>query len=277
MACETFFVKTPDEINIHVTRHLHTPLNCILFHGFGEGSFVWENFRRAISSISSTIAIDLRGHGNSDWDTTCAYRTDVYTSDALFALSQIKAPNKILVGHSLGGNVCIQLAKRMRHSLRALILVDCSPEIDPESEVRILKDFHEDHRTYSSIEEYSDILRLKRPLLRRNISLGIAHGALKKNESGLYSLKRDQELGNPEHWGTDNYRIWEDLDKISCPVLLLRGSASAILSHDTGLNLAKQFRNCAYKTITMSGHSIMVDNPEEFNAEVISFIVNNII
>lgn len=272
MNYDSFFVETPDNIKLHITRHEHTALNCVLLHGFGEGSFIWESFRESISSISSTIAIDLRGHGNSDWDPKCAYRQEIYASDASLVLSEIKAPNKILVGHSLGGNVCVQLAKRMRHSLRALVLVDCSPEVDPESAAHILNDFHEEHRIYSSPDEYSNFLRMKRPLIDKSTSMKFAHGALRKMNDGFYCLKRDQALGQPAHWGIHNPETWKNLDTINCPVLLLRGSASAILQPGTGQNLAAQFRNCTYRTIGMAGHSIMLDNPKDFNAEMDLFL-----
>lgn len=273
MRYENFHIETPEKLKLHVSLSKSTPLNSILFHGFGEGSFVWGKLRDSISSISSTVAIDFRGHGESSWDPNCSYRTSAYSSDSSLALSHFRVPNKVLVGHSLGGNVCIQLAKKMKHSLRALILIDCSPDIDPDSESYILDDFHSEHREYNSIEEYANFIRSKRPLLSQEISLMIASGALRKNKDNIYHLKRDQALGYPENWGEPDATIWDNLDTITCPVLLLRGSGSAILSKTTGEKLAAQFKNCEYKTIKLAGHAVMLDNPTDSNNAIGEFLM----
>src|SRR5262245_54204362 len=54
---------------------------CVLLHGFGEGSHVWTKFIHSLVPMFRAITIDLRGHGDSDWDAAGDYSSATHVSD----------------------------------------------------------------------------------------------------------------------------------------------------------------------------------------------------
>lgn len=268
------FLEMPDGTKLHVLRQLGTPLNCILLHGFGEGSYVWNSLRSVMAPVCNMFMVDLRGHGQSDWDANNIYDTARYSQDVSNVLDRQKITNPILIGHSLGGEVCIDLAKKLGSSVKALVLIDCSPDADREAVEHMLANFRLEHRAYAMVEEYAEMLQWKRPILKESACRLIAKNALREAEDGLYYLRCDPDLASPQNWEAPRSQdIWNDLDKISCPVLLVRGGASAIVSKSAGQHLANRFSNCTYKTVSMAGHSVMLDNPTEFDNIVKDFLL----
>jgi pimeloyl-ACP methyl ester carboxylesterase len=268
------FLEMPNGTKLHVLRQLGTPLNCILLHGFGEGSFVWDSLRSVLAPLCNMFMVDLRGHGQSDWDAHNIYNTARYSQDVSTVLDRHKVTSPILIGHSLGGEICVDLVKKLGRSVKALVLVDCSPDTDPEAVDYMLANFRSEHRAYATKEEYAELLQSKRPILSENTCQFIAKNALRKAEDGLYYLRCDPDLASPQNWGTSRTRdVWDGLGEISCPVLLVRGAASAIVSKSAGQNLANRFNNCTYKTVNMAGHSVMLDNPRDFEAIVKDFLL----
>jgi pimeloyl-ACP methyl ester carboxylesterase len=275
MRCGSIFHEMPDGVKIHILRQLGTPLNCILLHGFGEGSFVWNSLRSTMTPICNMFMVDLRGHGQSDWDAANTYDTPRYSRDISNILDRQKLTNLILIGHSLGAEICIDVAKKMGRSVKALVLVDCSPEADPEAVAHMIANFRSEHRAYTSAEEYAEVLQSKRPILKESMCQFIAKSALREAEDGYHYLKCDPDLASSRNWEAPRaWSIWDDLGRISCPVLLVRGGGSAIVSKSAGQNLANRFKNCSYKTVSMAGHSVMLDNPSEFDAMVKDFLLS---
>lgn len=265
-----------DGVELHYRENDGSALTCILIHGLGEGEFVWEKLLPVISPICNIVSVDIRGHGESGWSEDRKYNHERYVSDIDNLLSKLSIENLILMGHSLGGQICLSIAKRLGDSLSGLIVVDSSPEVDPAAVDHLLADFRAEHRPYASAEEYAELLLNKRPLLVPDIARQLASGALRRADDGMYYLKRDPALGEAENWDVGSVSdCWQDLNRISCPALLLRGSGSAVLRRSTAEAVAARFLSCEHRVIPVSGHSVMLDNPDGFNAVVKDFIQLN--
>lgn len=273
MPHESVSLVMPDGVKLHVTQLKRGSPTCIFVHGLGEGAFVWENLCNSISSDCSIITIDLRGHGESDWDPQAKYSSESYLTDVGNIIEALKLDDILLIGHSLGGNLSIAITKRLTELVNGLIIIDSSPSISGYMNEYMLREFQQEHKGYSSVESYFKIIHEKRPLPTERTLRQFAQGALRKADDGLYYLKRDPALGSDENWEVgDTVNIWTELDRISCPVLLLRGAGSAVLQKPEAERLAREFRSCDYLNIPMSGHSIMLDNPDDLAKHVNHFI-----
>ena len=82
----------------------------LLFHGVGSNASRWEEFveRTPLSEHYDIVRIDLRGHGGSETRTTGTL--EVHVEDAVAIERSLGLKNAIVMGHSLGAHIALQLA-----------------------------------------------------------------------------------------------------------------------------------------------------------------------
>ena len=96
------------------------------------GSCDWWSFHEQLDHFGATrraVSLDLRGHGQSDKPEQ-AYSIDGYADDVAWAIERLALDSTVVVGHSMGGAVALQLAADHPDLVRALVLVDPSPVDD---------------------------------------------------------------------------------------------------------------------------------------------------
>jgi pimeloyl-ACP methyl ester carboxylesterase len=71
-------------------------------------------------------------------------------------------------------------------------------------------------------------------------------------------------------------RMWDALAALPCPVLVVRGAASDILSPETADRMVDEvLQNGRLAVVAQAGHSVMTDNPRGFNDAVASFVLSD--
>ena len=112
-----------------------------LIHGLQDR---WQTFRRVISSINSNwtvVALDLRGHGCSEW-VSGRYSLDDFSADYVtFHRMVIGDRPSIIYGHSLGGWVAAISEPALRHSLIAIGIEDSAFYEPSHSQKMMMSDF----------------------------------------------------------------------------------------------------------------------------------------
>jgi 3-oxoadipate enol-lactonase len=94
----------------------------VLLHALGETSADWDVVLPAFEERFTVHAVDLRGHGGSDWPG--AYSLELMRDDVLALLDALDLPAVDLVGHSLGGFVAHLVAQQVPSRVRRLVLED---------------------------------------------------------------------------------------------------------------------------------------------------------
>src|SRR5215469_2387506 len=97
----------------------------VLLHGWGMNLRVFDGLAAALAKRYRIIAIDLPGHGRSDWDAS------IHTPAAqAFRVHETLAPLTTryhLLGWSLGGQFALDLAAAMPAGIERLVLVATTP------------------------------------------------------------------------------------------------------------------------------------------------------
>jgi pimeloyl-ACP methyl ester carboxylesterase len=156
------------EMTLHIKQSGSGNETCILHHlhhGFGEGAYVWDSFAASVAKLFRTLAIDLRGHGDSSWHPKGEYGVECHIADLLEVIDALRLDRLVLVGHSLGGEIAIRIAAARPESVIGLVVVDFGPDLDPDGSARVLTDFNDSVRTWGSLSEYREWLRQRRPLV----------------------------------------------------------------------------------------------------------------
>ena len=97
----------------------------VLLHSLGDESSDWDEVAAALADSCRLYAVDLRGHGKSDWPGE--YAAELLADDVVAFLDALGLAEVTLIGHSLGGVVSYLLASRYQHRVTRLVLEDPAP------------------------------------------------------------------------------------------------------------------------------------------------------
>jgi pimeloyl-ACP methyl ester carboxylesterase len=267
-----FRIKTPEGMHLSVDRRGTGTVSCVFFHGLAEGGYVWDDIRAAIAPSFSSVAIDLRGHGYSDWAKAGEYNLCHYISDIRSALAQLNLSDFILIGHSLGGSIIAHAWRQIHAGLRAVVLVDVPTTTNPEMLAMLRKRIRDGYREYNSVEEYAGILRAAQPLINPSAAHHLAANSLTPTTQGALRFKFDLEVVDNDF---DRAGEWlPGFCMIDLPVLLIRGAGSAVLSKRHAEQINAGLRKSSLKSVEMAGHAVMSDNPLGFYAALMPFLLS---
>ena len=116
----------------------------IFLHYFGGSALEWQSVMDSLADNYRCIAIDLRGHGDSEAPAT-GYSVATMADDIAGLISSLGVQDFALVGHSMSGKVALALAARQPAGLQSLILVSPSPPVPepiPDDERQKLLEGH---------------------------------------------------------------------------------------------------------------------------------------
>jgi len=255
----------------------------VLLHGLGNEAHLWDDFVPAVAPHYRVLALDQRGHGDSDWDPEARYDAESMTDDLEAVLDAFEIDRFVLIGFSMGGRVAMTFAGRHPERLAGLVVIDIGPEVDARGVLRISGEMQE-HRApiFANTQEYAAMLSLNYPAGRPHALQRMAEYGLRKREDGLLELKMDPKLRGERP--TDDaakakeeafiQQQWDALAKVPCATLVVRGAASDILSPDIADKMVEDvLQNGRLAVVPQAAHSVMTDNPEGFEEAVSSFVL----
>jgi esterase len=235
----------------------------ILFlHGGGINAHTWDVVCLMLRERYRCIALDQRGHGDSEWSPAIDYGIETQVRDVEGFIEKLDLDNPLLVGQSMGGLNAIAYAVRHSTKLKGLVVVDVGPEIDSAGTQRI-REFSSTPELESPeafLERAVKFNPLRDPrVLRRSLFYN-----LRKLPSGKWSLKHDQRRTSEEARNrvTDQHeRLSREVSKIRCPTLIVRGGKSDVLSDEAAERFAQMLPQARWVRVEDAGHNIQGDNP----------------
>ncbi len=96
----------------------------VLVHGARVNAHAWDFFSMEMRQYLHIYAVDLPGHGDSEWASDADYSRSRLAADVSGLIEHLSLESVVLIGHSLGGSVATLVASHVPQRLRALGLVD---------------------------------------------------------------------------------------------------------------------------------------------------------
>lgn len=247
------------------------PLLCL--HGITQTAHSWDEVAEALSAEFRVICLDQRGHGDSDWAGDGNYSRQEMASDVEAVAAALGLSSFLLCGMSMGGINAITFTAAHPQSVRALVIVDVSPEIKAEG-VQNIRSFIQASDVLNTFEEFVERAHRFNP--RRtldNIRSRLRHN-LKQLPSGQWTWKYDTALRSPNRGFQASAlgNLWDDVAKIRCRTLIVKGGDSDILSAEAANRLQSAIPGSELVVIPGAGHSVMGDAPGAFVAAVHPFL-----
>jgi pimeloyl-ACP methyl ester carboxylesterase len=249
----------------------------VLLHGGGQTRYAWGNAARALAHAGFyAVAVDLRGHGQSDWSEGGHYELRCFADDVcLIAASFDRRP--AFVGASLGGLASlIAEGQASDNVMRALVLVDVAPRLEPEGVMRIISFMFEKVKEgFASLEEAAEAVAKFVPHRPKPTDLSGLEKNLRLGDDGRYRWHWDPNFlqgSKPVNARKSFDELKAAAHEIKVPTLLVRGKLSDVLSEDGAKELLEMIPHAKYVDVKAAGHMIAGDRNDVFNGAVIDFL-----
>jgi pimeloyl-ACP methyl ester carboxylesterase len=233
-----------------------------LLHGGGQNAHTWDTVALALGR--PLVAIDLPGHGHSDWRDDHDYGPVTSAPAVAAAINELAPDARLLVGMSLGGVTAIRVAAEHPDLVRRLAIVDVTPGVD-EAKAEPIIAFLSGPERFASFDEILErTVQFNPTRTVSSLRRGVLHNA-KEQADGSWTWRYDpvrawKDIERPAVVFVD---LWEDVARIKTPMLLIRGGASGVVSDDDVKELQRRNPDAAVITVEGAGHSIQGDKPVE--------------
>jgi pimeloyl-ACP methyl ester carboxylesterase len=244
----------------------------VFVHGGAQNAHTWDTVALALGRPA--LAVDLPGHGHSDWRDDLAYSPVTNAEDVAIAVEALAPQAAVVVGMSLGGLTSLALAARRPDLVRKLVLVDVTPGVD-RGKAKAIIDFVNGPQTFPS---FDDIMKrtIEHNPTRTEASLrrGILHNARQLDDGSWawrYDRRQREDTGDLVE-RIDTGPLWDDLSSLTMPLVLARGALSPVVDDNDVAELKRRQPDAEVVVFEGAGHSIQGDKPIEL-AELIERFV----
>jgi len=254
----------------------HRP-TIVFLHGGALTAHTWDLVCLALRDDFHCVALDQRGHGDSDWAADGDYSIGAALSDSKGFVDHLGLDKFILVGMSLGAINSLAFAAAHPERLSHLVIIDAGPEMRRPGSSRI-RDFvtqvQETVTVEAIIEKALEFNPRRDPkILRRSLM----HN-LRQQPDGTWRWKYDTQrfkaLDQEVH-RAERAKLADGLARIACPALVVRGGESDVFHEEDGIRLAQRLPRGKFVTVPKAGHTVQGDNPKDLVAELRRFLAGD--
>jgi pimeloyl-ACP methyl ester carboxylesterase len=232
----------------------------VLLHGGAQNAHTWDTVALALDR--PLLAIDLPGHGHSDWRDDHSY-FPAENARAVAAVVRELAPEALaVVGMSLGGLTALAVTLDAPELVRRLVLVDVTPGVDRDKASAVIS-FIAGPESFASFDEILERTVTYNPT--RSVSSlrrGILHNAVERPD-GTWAWRYERFV-LPEGVELPDFgNLWEAVDSVHVPLLLVRGADSPVVSDADVEELLRRRPEARVVVVEAAGHSVQGDQPLE--------------
>ncbi|CAO5184916.1 Esterase Rv0045c [Frankia sp. AiPs1] len=271
------FADLPEGGRLSYLRWGSAEPEVVFLHGGGQNAHTWDSVVLGLGRPA--VAIDLPGHGHSSWRDDRDYGP-WRNADALAAVLPTVAPRAAaIVGMSLGGATTIRLAATRPDLCRRAVIIDVTPQVTdparmPQGADRGAVALISGPPTFDTFEQMAAstvALSPNRPAAA--VRRGVRHNA-RRLPDGRWSWRYD--LFGPRPEGNrdiaDLLPLWNDVDAITVPTLLVRGGSSVFVHDSDVTEFRRRLPSLRDATVPGAGHSVQSDQPAELTRLLRAFV-----
>ena len=259
-------------------NHYGVVLNCsewgdrsnpsmLLLHGLQDCGRSWEVFAQSMSTEYWVVALDSRGHGDSD-HTPGHYTFRDYVSDVEATISKLGIGNPVLIGHSAGGRYAFSYASQNHNQVKALVVVDIDPDEVNEVSASMFERYKNESDEWDTFEDLVDRIWSRQPQSSEEMVRFQAEVMTVSKADGGRVWKRDRNL----IYEYKRHDLWETWREVDCPTVIIRGRQSTLLTHETAVKMREELGNCRLAELEGGGHWFHQESPGSFESAVKWFL-----
>jgi pimeloyl-ACP methyl ester carboxylesterase len=246
----------------------------VMLHGVTGHARTWDDEAAALASRHRVLALDQRGHGDSDPPADADYRIQSLVGDLAAFAEALGLRTFAIVALSLGGRVAIEYAGTNPERVSRLVVVDIGPDVATSGRMRVGQLMAAAPERFDTLEEALAHVRAHNPrYTERSLRHRVEHG-LRPLPGGGFTWKYDRGLRDLVRSGrwSDPIDLWPAWRALRCPTLLVRGAESDILSSETAKEMVEAQPLARLVEVAEAGHTVPGDQPAVFLELVRQFL-----
>lgn len=253
----------------------------MLIHGNRDHARTWDQVAEQLKRDYCVYAVDLRGHGDSQWSVGSQYSLPEFVLDVAMLGRELNRNPLTVIGHSLGGAVALEYTGVFPQFVKKVVAVEGlgPPMREPvaasarmRSWIGQMQEFDtRKPRRYASLGDATKRMLEENPHLTGEMARHLTIHGMRPNEDGTLSWKFDNyvRLHSPYEFNIAEAReIW---NQIRCPTLLIRGSESWASDPEQD-GKATAFHNYRNVLVKDAGHWVHHDRLDAFMKVVWDFL-----
>lgn len=242
----------------------HNPRVLVCVHGVTRVSDDFDALAAAMSDHYRVICPDVVGRGRSSWlKDPKYYWVPQYVSDMVTLIARLDVPSVDWFGTSMGALIGMGLAALPDTPIRKMVMNDVGPTLNFQALSRIGSYIGEDIR-FDSFQMARDYIRTVSAPFGPHSELEwdkLAADVLRQTEDGRWRRHYDMSLALPFKTMTvdsaqqGEAALWAAYDAVRCPVLLVRGSESDLLTRETAQQMTERGPHAHLVELPGIGHA----------------------
>jgi pimeloyl-ACP methyl ester carboxylesterase len=246
----------------------------VLLHGNCANAWWWKPMADALTRVDvRMLALDLRGHGDSEWVRPPSYSPADYADDLARFIAGANAQNAMAIGHSMGGIAVLAFALTHYWLVRAAVAIDVAVTSGPRRNHYLRR-----LRTIP-IVSYPDLATAKARFrlmpnegtIAPELLAQIAERSIQRTMDGSYTMKFDRESFS----GSDGIDVAAAIAQVRIPLLLVRAEHSRIMTADAAANAGRSNPLVELVTIPNAHHHLPLEAAESLAAAIERFALTH--
>jgi pimeloyl-ACP methyl ester carboxylesterase len=247
--------------NIHVLDWGGHGPPAVLLHGGSLTARTWDYVAIALRADFRLVALDMRGHGASDWASD--YSIESCATDLIAVVDGLGIERTRIVGMSLGGMVACEFALRHPDRIESLAMVDVTSRPAFAATAR-MRAFMTEFRGAATVDEVVDMALAVSPKSDPERLHYRMRTLLKRADDGRLVWKSDRRRPSDYDMILKHLAAFEArVPNMTAPFLLARGGESLIVSEDAAHDFTARFPDGRWINIKGAGHNVQEDNPRD--------------
>ncbi|OGQ48854.1 MAG: hypothetical protein A2W66_05675 [Deltaproteobacteria bacterium RIFCSPLOWO2_02_56_12] len=256
----------------------------ILVHGNRDHSRSWDFFVEALLAQTyhplHIVALDLRGHGDSEWPPPeRGYRHEDFLIDLKGLARHLEKDSFTLVGHSLGGSMAMLFAACFPAQVKKLVLIEATgPYARAETDVpELLARWLEgsgaetENSCYPTVAEAAKAIQKRFPQIPEAAAVHMVRFGSRNTDKGL-AWKYDPRMRFHSFSSFSESQIKAFIQRIDCPTLLVYGGDGDFMKSPRASRIGF-FKKGSFVEIPGSGHHVPHERPDELARIVRPFLI----
>jgi pimeloyl-ACP methyl ester carboxylesterase len=234
----------------------------LFLHGLAGHADEWAGTAGWLSESRRVLALDARGHGRSE-RSPHEVSPGAHVADVVFAIESMRIAPVSLVGQSLGGRTAMLVAAERPDLVHGLVVAEASPSADEDAVAEVQASLARWPRPFGSREEAVEFFGESR-------SAEAWADGLERREDGWWPRFDTEVIVRTLREAVAD-SLWAEWKRISCPVLVVRGSEGDMAAADAHAMVAR-LPAARLVEIAGAGHDVHLDRPAEWRAALEEFL-----